>query len=221
LKKPRTNPARDPASTRKRILAAAQLEFAREGLGGARIDRIAERAKTNKRMLYHYFGNKEALYTLTLEEAYADFREAEENLQIEKDDPVTAIKRIVEFTWNYYVAHPDFIRLVNTENLHKAAYLSKSGRLDNLNKSFVGRMTQLLQRGVKAGLFRSGLDAIHVLITIAAVNYHYLTNQFTGRIVYRRELMSPKALSDRLRFNKQTILRMVCTPQTILELETH
>lgn len=212
-------PARDPAATRSRILAAAQLEFAREGLGGARIDRIAERAKTNKRMLYHYFGNKEALYTLTLEEAYARFREAEANLQIERDDPVTAIKRIVEFTWNYYLEHPEFIRLVNTENLHKAIHLRKSARVNDLNKSFVGRTAQLLQRGADEGSFRGGLDTIQVLITIAAVNYHYLTNQFTGRIVYQCDMSTTEALASRLSFNTWTILRMVCTPETMMKLE--
>ncbi len=219
LQKLKTPQTRDPEATRKRILLAAKLEYARYGLDGARVDRIATRAKTNKRMLYHYFGNKDELYRHTLEDAYANFREAEAALHIEHDDPVTAIRRLVAFTWQYYLAHPEFLTLVNTENLHKAVYLGKSGRVNELSRPFIQRMESLLARGARQGLFRNDLDAIHILITVAAVGYHYLNNQHTGSIVYKRDMMTKAALKSRLQFNTDAILRIVCTPKTLINLD--
>jgi AcrR family transcriptional regulator len=219
LQKLKTPQTRDPQATRKRILAAAKQEYARHGLDGARVDRIAARAKSNKRMLYHYFGNKDDLYQQTLEDAYAAFREAEAALHIEQDDSVTAIRRLVAFTWDYYLAHPEFLTLVNTENLYKAAHLRKSKRMEELSKPFIARMANLLNRGAVAGVFRKGLDPIHILITVAAVGYHYLNNQHTGSIVYRRDMMSKSALKDRLQFNTDAILRIVCTPQALAKME--
>jgi AcrR family transcriptional regulator len=211
--------ARDPDATRARILKAAKAEFARKGLGGARVDDIAVRARTNKRMLYHYFGNKEDLFRITLEDAYADIREAEARLEIEKDEPVTALKRLVGFTWAYYLENPEFITLVNSENLHKARHIKSSERIREMSRPFVGRMRALLERGAKAGLFRKDLDAVQVNITIAAIGYYYLTNRFTGSIVFERDLMDRKALEQRLDFNTRTILRVVCTPETLARIE--
>lgn len=219
LQKLKTPQVRDPEATRKRILAAAKYEYARYGLDGARVDRIAARSKINKRMLYHYFGNKDELYQQTLEDAYTAFREAEAALHIEQDDPVTAIRRLVAFTWDYYLAHPEFLTLVNTENLHKAAFLKKSRRMDDLSKPFIARMANLLERGASLGVFRKRLDPIHILITIAAVGYHYLNNHYTGTIVYQRDMMTKAALKDRLAFNTAAILRIVCTPATLMKLE--
>lgn len=211
--------ARDPDATRARILKAAKAEFARKGLGGARVDDIAVRARTNKRMLYHYFGNKEDLFRITLEDAYADIREAEARLEIEKDEPVTALKRLVGFTWDYYLENPEFITLVNSENLHKARHIKSSERIREMSRPFVGRMRALLERGAKAGLFRKDLDAVQVNITIAAIGYYYLTNRFTGSIVFERDLMDREALEQRLDFNTRTILRVVCTPETLARIE--
>ncbi len=210
---------RDPEATRARILAGAKAEFARKGLGGARVDDIAARAKANKRMLYHYFGNKEDLFRITLEDAYADFRAAEARLEIEKDDPITAIKRLVSFTWKYYLDNPEFITLVNSENLHKARHIRNSKRMREMSRPFVGRMRDLLARGAAAGLFRADLDPVQVNITIAATGYYYLTNRFTGSIVFERDLMSEAALAQRVDFNTRTILRMVCTPATLARIE--
>jgi AcrR family transcriptional regulator len=212
---------RDPEATRARILAAAKAEFARKGLGGARVDDIAARAKANKRMLYHYFGNKEELFRITLEDAYGDFRAAEARLEIEKDDPITAIKRLVSFTWQYYLDNPEFITLVNSENLHKARHIRNSKRMREMSRPFVGRMRDLLSRGAAAGLFRNDLDPVQVNITIAATGYYYLTNRFTGSIIFERDLMSEKALAQRVDFNTRTILRMVCTPATLARIEAN
>ena len=211
--------ARDPSATRARILAAAKAEFARKGLGGARVDDIAARVKTNKRMLYHYFGNKEELFRLTLEAAYAQIWQAEAKLEIEKDDPVTALKRLVRLTSDYYIENSEFITLVSSENLHKARHIKASDRIREISRLFVWRMRALLERGVSRGLFRTGLDAVQLNITIAAIGYYYLTNRFTGSIVFEQELMAKDALERRLAFNNETILRTVCTPEALSRIE--
>jgi len=207
--------SRNPDDTKRRILAAAKVEFAKKGLGGARVDVIAARAKANKRMMYHYFGNKDDLFKLVVEDAYGEFREREAALELDSLDPVTAIKTLIAFIWKYFLDNPEFITLVNSENLHKARHIKKSERMEEMSRSFVNRMQHLLERGVRARVFRAGLDPVQVNISIAAVGYYYLTNRFTGSIVFERDLMSEKALAARLEFNTQTILRMICTPQTL------
>jgi AcrR family transcriptional regulator len=208
---------RDPTATQKRILEAAKHEFARSGLGGARVDKIAAKAKSNKRMLYHYFGNKEALFRRTLEDAYGDFRRAEAELNIEADDPATALRRLMEFTWSYYLANPEFITLVNSENLHKARHLKTSTLMDDMNRAFVERMRQLLKRGAAAGVFRPNLDPVQILIALAGLGFHYLNNRYTGEIVYGREMMTEDALKKRGAFNVDSILRIVCTPEAVMK----
>ncbi len=216
--KPAARP-RDPDATRQRILAAAKAEFARKGLGGARVDDIAAKAKINKRMLYHYFGNKEELFQRTLEDAYGAFREAEAALRIEQDDAITALRRLMRFTWEYYLANPEFITLVNSENLHKARHIAKSQTMDAINRPFVQRMQELLERGAADGSFRSGLDPVQILIALSGLGFHYLNNRHTGAIVYGRDLMSETAKAERLAFNIDAVLRIVCRPETLIKLE--
>jgi AcrR family transcriptional regulator len=214
VKKPR-----NPDETKRRILAAAKVEFAKKGLGGARVDDIAARAKANKRMMYHYFGNKEELFRQVVEDAYGEFREREAALELDSLEPVAAVKTLIAFIWKYFLDNPEFITLVNSENLHKARHIKKSPRMQEMNRSFVRRMQHLLERGVKAQVFRKGLDPVQVNISIAAVGYYYLTNRFTGSIVFERDLMSEDALTARLEFNTRTILRMICTPQTLERID--
>ncbi|MBL0375183.1 TetR family transcriptional regulator [Rhizobium sp. KVB221] len=201
---------RDAEATQKRIMAAAKKEFARNGLGGARVDVIAEQAKANKRMIYHYFESKETLFQRVLEEAYSDIRSAEQKLQLDHLDARSALEKLVRFTWKYYLDNPEFITLVNSENLHKAKHLKKSELIHTMSRRFVSMVGELLERGVKEGVFRDGIDPVQLNITIAAINYYYLTNRFTGSIVFERNLMAPEALEERLTFNIETIMRLVC-----------
>jgi len=210
---------RNPAGTRRRILAAAKAEFARNGLMGTRVDVIARRARTNKQMLYHYFGNKEALFTATLEDAWRDIRAAEEELDLDSLDPVEALTAHVAFTWNYYLKNPEFLTLVSSENLHKARHIRASARFRDINQPFVARMDTLLARGVATGAFRPGIDPVQVHITIAAIGYYYLTNRFTGSIVFERDLMAKRTLDERLAFNISTVLRLVLTPEALARIE--
>ena len=205
-----TKKIRDADATQARILAAAKKEFAKNGLGGARVDEIADRAKANKRMIYHYFGNKEDLFRTVLEDAYTDIRTAEQALELEHLPAREALKKLISFTWDYYLKNPEFLTLVNSENLHKARHLKNSGKIEVLFRRFVDMVDSLLKRGVEEGVFRSGIDPVQLNITIAALGYYYLTNRFTGSIIYERDLMAKEALEERLAFNIETIMRLVC-----------
>lgn len=204
--KPRT---RDADATRARILDAAKGEFARLGLGGARVDEIADKARANKRMIYHYFGSKEELFTAVLEEAYLDIRNAEQELQLSHLSPRDALVKLVTFTWNYYLENPEFIRLVNSENLHGGRHLKGSERLRTVSRRFTQMVRDILDRGVAEGVFRPGIDPVQLNITIAAIGYYYLTNRFTGAILFERDFMKKEALEERLRFNIETVMRLV------------
>ena len=200
---------RDADATRARILDAAKKEFAKSGLGGARVDVIADKARANKRMIYHYFDSKEGLFQTVLENAYVDIRSAEQKLNLGHLEPRDALERLVRFTWDYYLKNPEFITLVNSENLHRAKHLKKSEVVQVYSRRFVSMVSDILERGVAAGVFRAGIDPVQLNITIAAIGYYYLTNRYTGAIVFERDLMARDALDERLRFNIDTILRLV------------
>src|SRR5919112_5258396 len=136
---------RDAEATRRRIMAAARAEFARSGFDGARVERIAGAARTNKRMLYYYFGNKEALFVATLEGAYDHIRAAEQELHLDELDPLQAIRTLVRFTWDYFVAHPEFMLLLNTENLHKARHLKESKHIPAMNSPLIATIGEILR----------------------------------------------------------------------------
>ncbi|WP_239021355.1 TetR/AcrR family transcriptional regulator [Novacetimonas cocois] len=205
-----TSHARDAEATQKRILAAAKKEFAMNGLAGARVDIIAEKAEANKRMIYHYFGGKEALFERVLEDAYADICRAEQSLKLDHLDPKAALETLVRFTWQYYLDNPEFLTLVNNENLQKAVHLHGSKVLPVISRNRLDMVESLLARGEKAGIFRPGIDAMQLNITIAAVGYYYITNRFTGSIIFDCDFMASGMLRKRLAFNIDTIVRTVC-----------
>ena len=200
---------RDPERTRGRILDAATAEFARFGLGGARVDRIAQRAGANKRMLYYYFGSKEALFLAALEASYARIRSAEKDLDLEHRDPREALRRLVEFTWKYYLDHPEFMTLLNSENLHKGRHVQRSKRAHRLHSPLVETLRAILRRGERDGLFRAGIDPVQLYISIAGEGYFYLSNRYTLSRIFERDLMAPRALAGRARHITQTILNSV------------
>lgn len=201
--------SRDADATQKRILAAAKREFSRLGLGGARVDDIAEKANANKRMIYHYFGSKEDLFKKVLEEAYQDIRAAEAKLDLAGLPAKKALEKLVRFTWKYYLDHPEFLTLVNSENLHKARHLKTSTNIEAINRPLHGMVQDILDRGVREGVFRTGIDEMQLNVTIAAISYYYFTNRFTGAVLYKRDFMTPAALETRINFNVETVLRLV------------
>lgn len=197
---------RDADRTQQAILQAAVAEFADAGLAGARVERIAERAGVNKRLLYYYFGSKDDLFLAVLEQTYADIREAEKALRLEKLEPTTALRRLVEFTWDYYIANPHFLTLLNSENLHKAAHLKRSERIRELNSPLIQLLGDVLQRGQRADLFRGGVDPVQLYITIASLCYFYLSNNPTLSTIFGRDLRSPAALAERLSHVTEVVL---------------
>jgi AcrR family transcriptional regulator len=185
---------RDADATRARILKAATAEFARSGFAGARGDRIAARARSSERMLYYYFGSKEGLFRAALEAVYASLRDAEHALRVDLDDPSEALEQFCRFVWRYYVEHPEFISLVNTENLHHARHLRKSSRLSELVSPVIGLLEKLLARGMAAGVFRAGIDPAELYLIIAAQGYFVLSNRHTLSAVLDRDLGAPEQL---------------------------
>ena len=198
--------SRNPARTRLAIIEAATQEFAEFGIGGARIDAIALRAGLNKRLLYYYFGNKEDLFQAVLERAYESIRSAERALHLGEIDPIEAIRKLVAFTWNYYIAHPEFLSLLNSENLHKAAHLTKTANIMEMNSPLVQALDSVLEHGRAARLFRSGVDPVQLYISIAALSYFYLSNQHTLSAIFGRDLRAPKAETERLSHMTELVL---------------
>jgi AcrR family transcriptional regulator len=186
---------RDPERTRAAILAAATREFAEKGFGGARVDSIALRAGTNKRMLYHYFGDKEALYLVVLEEAYAGIRGAEATLDLGHRDPEDGLRELALFTWRYFVEHPEFISLLNTENLLRARFLKGSRRIREMQTHLIRELTSILERGERQGVFAAGLDPLRVYLSMASLSVFYLSNQYTLSVIFDRDLGAAEQLA--------------------------
>jgi len=201
--------SRDAERSRIAILAAARDEFAEFGLGGARVDRIAERADVNKRLLYYYFDNKDTLFRAVLEEAYGHIRAAEQQLHLADLPPADAVRTLTEFTWSYYLAHPEFLTLLNSENLHRARHLQASTRAPALNSPLIQTLADVLERGCRTGVFRPGLDPLQLYISIAGLAYFYLSNNHTLSAIFSRDLMSEAARDERLAHICDVILRYV------------
>lgn len=191
---------------RERILAAAIGEFAKFGLGGARVDRIAARAGANKRMLYYYFGNKEDLFLAVLEASYARIRRAEQGLHLENLTPEEGIQRLIGFTWTYYLKHPEFLTLLNSENLHEARHLKRSRSVVTMHAHFVSMLQGVLERGARLRRFRRGVDPVQLYISIAALGYFYLSNRHTLSTIFRRELLAPAERKARLKHMTELVL---------------
>jgi len=197
---------RNPERTSQRILNAAITEFADKGLSGARVDTIAARAKVNKRMLYHYFGDKEALYVAVMEKAYEGIRTAERELDLGAFPPVDAIRELIHFTFQYFIEHPEFIRLLNNENLHGARYIRRSARILELHAPMVGYIRDILDRGEAEGTFRSGVDPVQLYISIAGLAYFYLSNSVTLGTIFSRDLTTRRAINARRKHITEVIL---------------
>ncbi len=182
----------DAERTRREILAAARQEFAEHGLSGARIDAIAARMRTNKRMIYYYFGSKEGLYLATLEQVYGDIRSVEHELDLDSLTPSDAVRRIIEFTFDYQETHPDFIRLVSIENIHNGRHLAQSERLRSLNMSVIQRLDGILQRGRREGVFRSDIDPVDLHMLISAFCFFRVANRHTFGALFGCDLTAPE-----------------------------
>jgi AcrR family transcriptional regulator len=198
----RTN---DPARTMADIIEVATREFAEKGLAGARIDAIADAMRTSKRMIYYYFGGKEGLYLAVLEESYRRMRQIESEPQLDDLPPEDALRRLVGHTVDYQWAHPEFIRLVQNENIHRADYLSQSRMIRKLNVPAIESLQRILERGQKAGTFRGGIDAIDLHMSISALSFFNVANRHTFSLLFQRDMESPAALIAR----RDSIIEMI------------
>ncbi|WP_372658219.1 TetR/AcrR family transcriptional regulator [Hydrogenophaga sp.] len=200
---------RDADRSQNTILLAARDEFSEHGLGGARVDRIAARAGLNKRLIYYYFSDKDTLFQAVLEQVYLHIREEERKLNLLGLPPATALRRLVEFTWNYYLDHPEFLTLLNSANLHKARHLAESQRAREMNSPLIATLGEILERGRADGSFRGGIDPLQLYVSIAGLSYFYLSNSHTLSAIFGRDLMTPKAHSERLSHMSEVILGYV------------
>ena len=200
----RTN---DPARTMAEILEVATHEFADKGLAGARIDEIAAATRTSKRMIYYYFGSKDALYLAVLEEAYRRMRSIEADLHLDDLAPVAALRRLVEFTYDHHRDNEDFIRLVMSENIHRAEYLRQSQTIRELNVKAIDSVRALYERGVEHGVFRSGLSPVDIHAMISALTVFNVSNRYTFGTIFDRDDRQSKAQTLPREHVVQMILR--------------
>jgi AcrR family transcriptional regulator len=197
---------RDPERTRRAILDAATAEFVQHGFAGASVNEIAARAQVNKRMLYHYYGKKDDLYLAVLERSYRGIRSAETQLRLTDLRPGEAIEKLVLFTWSYFLEHPEFLSLLNTENMLRARYLRRSERIRDLHSPLLAMLTDVLGRGEAEGLFRKGVDPVQLYIDIASLGFFYLSNRHTLSTIFQRDLEDKVNLEARGRHVVEVIL---------------
>jgi len=191
MPKPKAAAPRDAEKTRARILRAARNEFMRHGYSGARIERISRTGRSSDRMIYYYFGSKEALYLDVLEGVYAELGAAEAELDLDTRHPVAALSELVTFTWHYYLAHPEFVALLSNENLMRGRHIAKSATVKQLSRPVLGILGTILAEGVRQKLFCRGLEVNRVYLTLAALGYFYLSNRYTLSSFLGTELMHP------------------------------
>jgi TetR/AcrR family transcriptional regulator len=203
----RAQAAEEPTSTRERILQAATREFADKGLDGARVDEIAQVSRANKNMLYHYFGNKEKLFTAVLERAYEIIRSRQSDLSIRGMDPEQGMRKLVEFTGRIWIEFPEFGRLLASENLHEAVHVKSSPRIVAMYNPLLETIQELLDRGEKAGVFRGGVDPVDLYISISALSAYYISHRHTFEAVFRTELMTEARLRQREAHVTEMVLR--------------
>jgi AcrR family transcriptional regulator len=184
-------------ATRQRILDAALAEFAEKGLAGSRVDEIAARAGANKRMLYAHFGSKEELWLVVLERAYAAKRAEERAVEVAGLPPGEAMARLVAFNLRYTARHPEFVALLNQENLHRAAYLKRSADVPALYSPILDALRAVLARGAAEGVFREGVDAMQLYISILALGHFYVANRHTLSTIFGAALDTEAAIAAR------------------------
>jgi AcrR family transcriptional regulator len=182
----------DPSATKANILEVASEEFAAHGLSGARVDAIAERTRTSKRMIYYYFGGKDGLYQAVLEKAYADIRAQESQLNLDNLPPRAALRQLVETTFEYDEAHPRFIRLVAIENINQGEYIARSPAIREMNVSAIKTLEDILERGQAQGVIRADIDPFDVHMMISALCFFRVSNRYSFGQIFGRDLSDPK-----------------------------
>jgi AcrR family transcriptional regulator len=185
----------DPEKTKEDILRVATEEFSAFGLSGGRVDAIAEKTRTSKRMIYYYFGSKEGLYLAVLEKAYRKIRSLEADLELAEMPPVEALRTLISSTFDHDENNPEFVRLVSIENIHYANHMKQSSEIGELNLSIVKTIGSVLERGRRQGLFRGDVDAVDLHMLISAFCFFRVSNRYTFGTIFHRDLSEPDLYS--------------------------
>lgn len=200
--------------TRRDILKVATNEFAEKGLSGARVDEIAEKTQTSKRMIYYYFGGKEGLYREVLDECYSRIRQLETRIDLENTSPDEALAGICGFTFDYHVQNPEFVRIVMNENILHGEHIGTLESIKERNKVIISNLSLLLERGAQTGMFRPNIDPIDLHMSISALCFHVVANKFTFSKIFDHDMSDPDILMRRRAVIIETILSWVKTPVT-------
>lgn len=203
---PRT---RAPEQTRRAILDAAIAEFSEKGFAGGRVDDIAARTATTKRMIYYYFGGKEQLYAAALEEMYGGIRDAERQLDLDALPAAEAMRRMVETTFDHHAAHPEFVRMVSVENILDARHVRESPSIRARNAAVIGNLERLLRRGEAEGVFRPGVDPLDLHLLISSFCFYRVSNRHTLGAIYGVDLRDPRCVAAHRRMITESVLRFV------------
>lgn len=206
---------RDPEGVRRDILTVAMEEFSQNGLSGARIDEIAARTRTSKRMIYYYFGDKEGLYQRVLEEAYGKVRGGESDLELEGLDPRAALERLCRFTFDHHRRNPDFIRMVMIENIHHGRHMQVSQTIRGLNRPAIEALEGVLKRGQESGVFRIGIDPLELHWQISALSFFNVSNSATFSHIFGGELFTGEGQERLSAHVAEMVLRYVLRPDHI------
>jgi AcrR family transcriptional regulator len=182
---------RDPERTKLEILAVATQEFADRGFAGARVDEIADLTRTTKRMIYYYFGSKERLYIAALEKSYEAIRITEQSVDVDNLDPVAAVRKLAELTFDRHEANPTFSRLVSLENMHRAQYITAASGFPGLDRPVIKMLQQALERGEAEGVFKRDIDVFDVHMLISSFCFFRINNHYTFAANFGRDLIEP------------------------------
>ncbi|MFC4350250.1 TetR/AcrR family transcriptional regulator [Fodinicurvata halophila] len=195
--------------SRELILQTAISEFASKGLDGARVDSIANAAGLNKNMIYHYFGSKEQLFIAALESVYQTVRDRQQDLSIRDMGPEEGMRRLIEFTADVWIEMPEFVRLLNSENLHEARHVKQSSKIISMYNPLMDTLRELLRKGEQEGVFRSDVDPVDLYISITALSAYYVSHRHTFEAIFQTPLMTPERLEQRKATICETILRFL------------
>lgn len=195
LERPDARRKNDPDRTRTDILDVATREFATNGLAGGRVDAIAEKTRTSKRMIYYYFGSKEGLYLAVLERSYRQIRSLEADLELAHLPADEALRVLISTTFDHDESHPEFVRLVSIENIHAAVHMKRSDAIRDLNISILETIDQIIERGVLSGLFKRHPDPMDLHMMISAFCFFRVSNRHTFGTIFRRDLSEPVLMS--------------------------
>ncbi|MCB1526442.1 MAG: TetR family transcriptional regulator [Hyphomicrobiaceae bacterium] len=188
---------RDPIKTRQKILKTATREFQQHGFSGARVERIATKSKSNMRMIYHYFGDKEGLYLAVLEAAYLRIREQERSLDLSDIAPDDGMRALIRFTFDFFAENQDVLALINGENMLRARYLRKLPNVRAMTVPLIDSISNMLDRGERRRIFRSNIDPVQIYVSIVALSQLHILNRHTLSVIFDADLSSEEWLGDR------------------------